>query len=549
MVGSHPLLAADVRTTHALAADAEGKDVAHADRRHLARGSAANLAGSVIAAALNFVVPVVLTRGLLQGDAGVFFQVTTLFTIVVNVGTVGADTGLLRAIPQALSLGRPGDVRSQLAVALAPAFAFSLVLCGVLAVLAEPISHAATGGSESAAQSFQVALYVLLPAGPLAVAYLLCLSASRGLGSVRPLVVIEKISRGALQTAAVVVAVALSASLTLIVLAWVLPYVAAMLVLALWLAERLRRMWHRATAEARGRPQTPVRALARDFWAFSAPRALAKAFAVVLQRFDIILVGALIGPAEAAVYTVATRFLVLGLMFVQAIQQVMAPRISTFLARQDDTRAQRLYQTTTAWLTLVSWPLYLVSACQAPVLLSIFGADYVRGGGAVVILCLTMLVATACGPVDSMLLMGGRSVLSLMNTALALTVNVALDLVLIPRMGLTGAAWGWTAGIMLTNLLPLWQVRRSMHMHPFGRATWTAMGLTAACYGVVPLAVRLAFGATVPALVASVGLGTVLFILGAAHQRGALEIAGLTGVLRRRSNLSEPRQASQGSPP
>ena len=51
-----------------------------------------------------------------------------------------------------------------------------------------------------------------------------------------------------------------------------------------------------------------------------------------------------------------------------------------------------------------------------------------------------MLVATACGPVDSMLLMGGRSVLSLINTGLALATNVALDLVLVPELGVRAAA-------------------------------------------------------------------------------------------------------------
>jgi len=547
VVGSGALLAAGVKAEHTGEPAAQGSDVAHADRRDLARGSAANLAGSVISATLNFALPVVLTRGLVQQDAGVFFQVTTLFIIVVNIGTIGADTGLLRAIPRTLSLGRPRDVRPHLAIALAPAVAFSLVLCGVLAVLAEPISDAATGGNEAAARSFRVALYVVLPAVPIGVAYLLCLSASRGLGSVRPLVLIDKIGHGALQTGAVAAAVTLTTSLTLVVLAWVLPYVAAMLVLTRWLVQRLRTVWQRARAEERERRQTPTRALARDFWAFAAPRALARVFAVALQRFDVILVGALLGPADAAVYMVATRFLVLGILFVQAIQQVMAPRISAFLARGDDARAQRLYQTTTAWLTLVSWPIYLLSVCQAPVLLSIFGADYVRGEDAVVILCLAMLIATVCGPVDSMLLMGGRSMLSLMNTALALAVNVALDLILVPRIGLTGAAWGWTAGIMLTNLLPLWQLRRLMHMHPFSRATWTAVALTATCFGAVPLAIRLTLGANVPALVASIGLGTALFLLGVAYQRKALEIAGLTGVLSRRASLSDRAPVPQRS--
>ena len=52
-----------------------------------------------------------------------------------------------------------------------------------------------------------------------------------------------------------------------------------------------------------------------------------------------------------------------------------------------------MYQTTTAWLILVSWPIYLASAVFAPLLLQVFGPGYDQAAAAVVILCLTMLVA------------------------------------------------------------------------------------------------------------------------------------------------------------
>ena len=124
------------------------------------------------------------------------------------------------------------------------------------------------------------------------------------------------------------------------------------------------------------------------------------------------------GPSDAALYAAATRLSIVGLMFVQAIQQVMAPKISELLALDDRGRAQTMYRTTTVWLTLVSWPIYLISASATPpLLLDVFGPGYDDAGQpVVVILCLSMLVATACGPVDSVLLMGGRSVLSLTNT-------------------------------------------------------------------------------------------------------------------------------------
>ena len=72
--------------------------------RRLARGSTLNLVGSLVAVVLNLVLPVVITRSLVQGQAGLFFQAAALFTILLNVGTIGADTGVLRSLPRAVAL-------------------------------------------------------------------------------------------------------------------------------------------------------------------------------------------------------------------------------------------------------------------------------------------------------------------------------------------------------------------------------------------------------------------------------------------------------------
>ena len=168
---------------------------------------------------------------------------------------------------------------------------------------------------------------------PVAVVYAVGLAASRGLGSMMPLVVVEKLGRGTGP-------------------AW--PRCGFALTVtgrSCWSRWRGRcptsRPWQwsrcgrcaacvpvgRIRAALAGRARQRHRpGLVRDFWRFSAPRALSRIFSVALQRFDIVIVGALRGPADAALYAAATRFPILGLMFVQAIQQVMAPKISEFLA-------------------------------------------------------------------------------------------------------------------------------------------------------------------------------------------------------------------------
>ena len=108
------------------------------DLRQLARGSSFNLAGSVVAAWLNLVLPVIITRSLAGEDAGLFFQATALFTILLNLGTVGADTGVLRSLPQALVLGRRTDVPRYLLLAIVPAIAFSVVIVVALVLASGP---------------------------------------------------------------------------------------------------------------------------------------------------------------------------------------------------------------------------------------------------------------------------------------------------------------------------------------------------------------------------------------------------------------------------
>ena len=152
------------------------------------------------------------------------------------------------------------------------------------------------------------------------------------------------------------------------------------------------------------------------------------------------------------------------------------------------------------------------------------------------ILCGAMLVATACGPVDSMLLMAGRSVLSLINTGLALATNVALDLVLVPELGVTGAALGWAAGIFVNNLLPLYEVNRFHRMHPLGPSTLTAMAISVVSFGVVAGVVRVVLGPDLVAFLVAGGLGAAVFLVLVRARFSVLQLEALGAVLRRRQS-------------
>jgi O-antigen/teichoic acid export membrane protein len=168
--------------------------------------------------------------------------------------------------------------------------------------------------------------------------------------------------------------------------------------------------------------------------------------------------------------------------------------------------------------------LYLLVINFGPAILSIFGHSYRTGSGVMVILGGSALLASACGQVDVVLTSTGRSILSLGNALVALAVNVGVDLALIPRYGITGAAIGWAAAIVASNLVPLVQLARIVRIHPFGTATLLAGALTGVSFGLIPALTR-AFGGGAAVQVAAVATGCAALAAGLWRWRERLQLS------------------------
>jgi O-antigen/teichoic acid export membrane protein len=135
----------------------------------------------------------------------------------------------------------------------------------------------------------------------------------------------------------------------------------------------------------------------------------------------------------------------------------------------------------------------------------------------------------------------GRSSWSLINGLLAVAVNVGLDLVLIPRYGITGAAIGWAVAIVLTNLMPMAQLASSIHLQPFGRGTVLAAALSAVAFCAVPFGVRAVVGGGLAGLAAGVAAGCLVFAIGLWRFRDVLRLATMPGVSSIQSRLNRGR--------
>jgi O-antigen/teichoic acid export membrane protein len=491
----------------------------------LARGGALSLVGSAVSAVTGIVLVLAVTRSLPPDIAGTFFALTSVFLIAEGVSRLGTGTGLVWAISRSRALGTTTSVPAVLRVALTPVGLLSVALGAVLFAGADTVAGLVGGDSGSGAAAAVRILAVLLPLTALSDTLV---AATRGYGTVRPTVLLDRLGRPLVQLLAVA-AVAATGSIALLSSAWALPWVGCA-VLAAW--------WLRRLQPARDTGAEPVPAPWREFWRFTGPRALTSVVQLALQRLDIVLLTLLAGPTEAAVYTAATRFLVVGQIVNQGLAAVVEPRLGGLLAVGDRSAAAAVYRTATGWLVLICWPLYLLAATYADVFLGWFGSDYTSGTPVVLVLVGAMLIATSVGMVDVVLIMGGRTSWNLANSVTALAVNVLVDLLLIPHLGLLGAAIGWAAAIGVNNVLPLAQVWRHMSLHPFGAGTGTAVALAAGCFGLLPLLARAVWNADPLTALLTTAAGSALFLLGCWRRRHVLALDSLRTLRRVRSGAA-----------
>jgi O-antigen/teichoic acid export membrane protein len=464
-------------------------DVAVSALSQAVRGGAVSVVGVATAAALQFGLLLAVTHGLPQDSAGAFLEAVALFAIVSSCAELGADTGLVRSVAIGTSKHDVGGVAASLRAALPTVTAFGITVSAAVVLASNFIARFIA--SERVVSLQAIYLREVGAAIAFATVGAVLLAGVRGFGLMSTYVAIQNMVLPGLRIVAVSSTLALGLNARWLGTAWAAPLVVYVVACA-WALSRAYRRFCADVGYREGRGTTSASTTYRTFWRFSGPAGLSGALSSVLLSADVLLVGALASSKQAAVYAALSRLVLLGTTALEAAGMAFAPYLAKFASDDDPDRLERFVRGATVYVVAFGWPFYLVAASYSSVLLHVFGSEYTIGASAMSVLALAGLVNVSTGNSTLLLMMSGHSRVQLGNAATVTGLNLGLNVLLIPRFGMTGAAVAWACSILMNNVLAVWEGKRLLGVLPFSRTATCVAGLALGCFAMPPLAWRLA---------------------------------------------------------
>ena len=207
--------------------------------------------------------------------------------------------------------------------------------------------------------------------------------------------------------------------------------------------------------------------------AYALPFMAVSLLSMMSHWLDVMMLGMLTDTATVGLYHPAARTAGLIRSVLLAFTGIAAPMIAELHTGRQNEEIGRIYKMVTRWIVTVVLPPAILFMVLPEAVLSVFGARF-AAGGAVALLLLTVasFLQATFGLSATVLAMTGHARLSLFNALGTLGLQVVLNLLLIPSMGLNGAALASLLLFLMLSALRLVEIRRILKIHPFGRALW-----------------------------------------------------------------------------
>ncbi len=216
----------------------------------------------------------------------------------------------------------------------------------------------------------------------------------------------------------------------------------------------------------------------KQLLSFSLPLAFGNLLWFGFLWTDILILGYYWSVAEVGIYRAASQTCFLLVIFHNSLNSIFAPMIADLFNRKDLENIRMLFQTATFWSFTLTLPILITMVIASKDIMFIFGTKFEAGWIVLIILGMGQFINAGTGGVGQMLVMSGHQYRNFFVDLGAVILNIVLNVVLIPKWGILGAAVATSTSIAIANLMLLLQVYLVLGVHPYSLRYLKTMGVS-----------------------------------------------------------------------
>ena len=449
---------------------------------------------------ISFGVQVLIVRYLSKSDFGAFAYALSLALFLSTLTRLGLDRAVTRFIPIFEERGEYDKLAGTLIFCGAVVGGFGVLVLLALYVLAGPLGVSPLPGGEA-----RTVLLVLVVLAPLDALNDLLVGLFAVFSRPKAIFFRRYLLTSGLRLVVAGVLIATGSEVVVLAVGYVLAEAIGVLI-ALLLFIHIVRADGLLPKLRRVVPRVP----AREILGFTLPLLTTDLVYAVMILSDVVILGHYAGADAVAALRAIQPVAQLNQIVFASFIFLFTPTIARLFAREERGKIEDVYWHTAGWITLLSSPVFLLTfSLAAPLTALLFGARYSDSALLLAILSLGYYAQSALGFNGTTLMVFGRIGVLIGLNCIAVTVNVAANLIAIPAFGPVGAATATTATLVAHNVLKQIALRRAAGVRFFraeyARAYVTvalaAGGLAAAAAALQWSAASFAVGAVVGTLV------------------------------------------------
>ena len=431
-------------------------EIVNQSLQKIAKGTGIVFIGTIIGMLLGFAGRVILVRFTTQTEYGIYCLALVIISIFVTISTLGLSEGSTRYIAYFRGRNEEGKVRGVISSSIKIAIIASISLAVISFFASDFISI-----SIFHASALSAPLKIFSIAIPFTVLINVFISIFRGFDRVDAKVYFSDILRPILYLIFLIAVVLFGLSFLGVIYA----YLASIAVTCVaFIAYMLKKSSMPIGNKSVGNPMT------KDLLFFSVPLLAVAMIQMIIVYTDTLMLGYFKTPDMVGLYNAALPLANLVPVFLLSTNFLFVPIISSLYAKNLIAEMKRSYAILTKWIFLATLPIFFVFFLFPDVVLDfLFGSRYIGAAIALQILSLGFFVHASLGPYSGILLTMGKTKLLMWIVLVGSIINITLNAVLIPPLGIVGAAFASALSLIAIKIGSGIKVYQLSKIHPFAK--------------------------------------------------------------------------------